>query len=364
MRTRCFYLLLLILAAPVATANSYSLTTVAAGIPYPWSIAFLPDGRYLVTSRQGSLHIVSADGRVGPALANTPETYFAGQGGYFDVVLDPEFGNNRTIYLSFAHGQPENNATRVIRATLEDDRLADVTPIFTAATPKATPQHYGGRLLLMSDGTLLLTTGDGFDYREQAQDTFGHLGKVIRINRDGSVPADNPFADGRDGDPKVYAYGLRNPQGLALDATSGDIYLHEHGPKGGDELNRVTPGSNFGWPVTSYGVNYSGARVSPFTTHPGITDPLFYWVPSIAPSGLAIYRGRAFPAWRGDLFIGALVDREVRRLQMEQGQVVAQESLFSELDERIRDVREGPQGALYLLTDGDSGKIIRVTPDR
>lgn len=358
---------LLLIAALSFTASissaEYQLETVAEGLDYPWSIAFLPDGDYLVSMRSGELRRISPDGQVGEPLAGTPETYVAGQGGYFDIVLDPEFDKTREVYLSYAGGTPEANATTITRARLTGSGFTDARVIFSVQPTKDTPQHYGGKMLFLPDNTLLLTTGDGFDYREAAQDNFSQLGKIIRINRDGSVPDDNPFADGKEGDPKVYSRGHRNPQGLVLDSNTGAIYMHEHGPKGGDELNRIEPGKNYGWPAVTQGINYSGAYVSPLKEAPGVTQPLHYWTPSIAPSGMAYYDGYAFPDWRGDLFLGALVDREVRRLDLEDGSVTDEEALFSNLGERIRDVRVGPDGFLYILTDSDEGKIIRVLPE-
>jgi len=343
------------------TNTAYRLENVAEGLNYPWSMAFLPNGDYLVSMRSGELRRLSAEGELGEPLANTPSAYVAAQGGYFDVALDPEFASNQTIYLAFASGTYDNNATRVIRATLAQNSIEDVSTIFTLEPSKDTSVHYGGRLQFINDGTLLITTGDGYDYREAAQDKFSQLGKIIRINSDGSIPSDNPYADGKNGDPKVYASGHRNPQGLAYDADTNTIYLHDHGPQGGDEVNIIQASHNYGWPATSYGVNYSGAQITPFKVAPGITDAIHYWVPSIAPSGLAFYSGQAFPDWQGDLFVGALVNRDVRRLVIENDKV-KEEIMFSEIDERIRDVRVSPQGYLYILTDSHQGEIIRAVP--
>ena len=338
----------------------YSIETVAEGFDHPWSISFLPGGDYLVTTRPGEVYRVTSAGDKGIALTGTPTAYVAGQGGYFDAILDPQFAANQTVYLSYAGGTAEANGTYVMRATLGEQGFENSEVIFSMTPTKDTPMHYGGKLAFLPDGTLMVTTGDGFEYREAAQDKDSQLGKVIRINSDGSVPADNPFVNGG-GDPKVYSYGHRNPQGLAVDTTTGDIYLHEHGPKGGDELNLIAPAANYGWPAVTFGENYTGAYVSPLKTYAGITEPLHYWVPSIAPSGLAYYGGDVFPQWQGDLFVGALVDKEVRRLDMENGKVVSEETLFSEISERIRDVRAGPDGNLYLITDSPNGKILRVT---
>ncbi|MEX0941553.1 MAG: PQQ-dependent sugar dehydrogenase [Pseudomonadales bacterium] len=340
----------------------YVLETVAEGFDFPWSITFLPDGDYLLSMRSGELRRVSTNGDISEPLANTPGTYVAGQGGYFDILIDPAFESNRLVYLSYAGGSPDANGTTIMRATLTPDGFSDEEIIFRVSPDKDTPQHYGGKMLFLADDTLLLTTGDGFEYREAAQDKFSQLGKVLRLNRDGSVPADNPFANGEQGNPYVYSYGHRNPQGLALDTRTNTIYLHEHGPKGGDELNRILPGKNYGWPAVTHGINYSGAYVSPLQEAPGVTGALTWWVPSIAPSGLAYYDASVFPDWQGDLFVGALVDRDVKHLELENGEVKNQRSLFSELGERIREVRVGPDGFIYLLTDSNQGALIRVTP--
>ncbi len=357
-----FLALALCLAANLASAAEYQLETVADGFNFPWSITFLPNGDYLVAMRSGEVRQVSAKGDVGEPISGTPATYVAGQGGYFDIVLDPAFAANATVYLSYAGGTPQANGTTITRAILSGNSFTDGTVIFSAVPTKDTPQHYGGKLLFLPDGTLMLTTGDGFEYRERAQDKFGQMGKVLRMNSDGSAPSDNPFADGSGGNPLVYSYGHRNPQGLARNSETGAIYMHEHGPKGGDELNLVLPGANYGWPAVTYGDNYTGAYVSPLKQAPGVAEPMHYWVPSIAPSGMAVYDGDAFPEWRGDVFVGALVNREVRHLVMEGDKVVKEEPLFSELGERIRDVRVGPDGFLYLLTDSNQGKIVRVRP--
>lgn len=357
-------LLAIALIVFTSTANAgYKIETVAEGLNYPWSIAFLPDGDYLVAMRAGEVRKVTRAGDVSEPLEGLPPSYVASQGGYFDVVLDPQFEMNQTIYLSFAHGSPDANATRIVKGTLTETSIENVETIFTAHPMKDTPVHYGGKMQFLEDGTLLLTTGDGFEYREAAQDTFSQLGKIIRINSDGSVPEDNPFADGEKGDPRVFSYGHRNAQGMVLDESTGTVYMHEHGAQGGDELNEVLPARNYGWPAVVKGINYSGAYVSPLKSAPGVEEPLTYWVPSIAPSGLAIYSGDAFPDWQGDLFVGALVDHEVRKLEMESGKVVGEEPIFTEIGERIRDIRCSPDGFLYILTDSDSGKVLRVVPD-
>lgn len=352
--------ILVLAATPVKP--DYQLETVAEGLNFPWSVAFLPNGDYLVATRPGQVRRVSPSGEVSEPLTGTPEAFVNSQGGYFDIILDNNFATNQTVYLSFAWGTLQANATRIVKAKLGAAGFEDAQVLFTVSPSKVGGAHYGGKMVQLADSTLILSTGDGFDYREAAQDTFSQLGKIIRLNRDGSVPADNVFADGIAGNPYVWSYGHRNTQGLVVDTYSNTVYNHEHGPLGGDEINRVEAGKNYGWPAITYGINYSGAYVSPFQEAPGMTQPLKVWVPSIAPSGFALYQGDAFPAWRGDFFVGALVDQEVRRIDMDNGKVIAEEPLFSELEARIRDVRVGPDGFIYLLTDSESGKLIRVKP--
>lgn len=337
-----------------ADAADYRLQDWAVGLDHPWSLAFLPDGSALVTELKGNLRRIDQSGRVGEPLDNVPPVYFAGQGGLFDVVLHPEFERNDRVYLSFAEGSPSDNGTAVARGRLGEAGLAEVEVIFRNFSRKDTPMHYGGRMVFLQDGSLLLTTGEGFDLREAAQDVDSGLGKVLRMLDDGSPPGDHPFPSS----PLVYSYGHRNPQGLASEQ-GGTVWLHEHGPRGGDELNRILAGVNYGWPAITHGVDYSGATISPYSEWDGMAQPVHYWTPSIAPSGLAVYQAELFPAWRGSLFVGALVDREVRRLELEDGRVTHEEALFSELDARVRDVRVGPEGALYLLLPT---RIVRVLP--
>jgi glucose/arabinose dehydrogenase len=339
--------------ALTACASEYQLETWSEGLDLPWSIAFLPDDAALVTELGGRLRRIDASGKPGKPVGNVPDVYFAGQGGLFDVVLHPGFPDNRMVYLSFAEGGKDDNGTAIARGRLSGNALEDVEIIFRNFTRKDTPVHYGGRMAFLPDGTLLLTTGDGFDYREAAQDVDSGLGKVLRMNDDGTPARDNPFP----GAPFVYSYGHRNPQGLAV-SRSGTIWLHEHGPRGGDELNRIEPGVNYGWPAITFGVDYSGAVISPHTAWEGMEQPDHYWVPSIAPSGLAIYEAGLFPDWRGDLFVGALVDREVRRLVLNAGKVVDEQPVFSEIAARVRDVRNGPTGELYILTPDSVVRVV------
>lgn len=341
-----------------AEEQTYRLETLAEGLNFPWSVDFLPNGDLLVAELEGTLKRISKDGSYSNSVSAVPTVYRASQGRLFDVLLDKDFATNSTLYLSYADGDSEENGTTVARATLTGNALTDVEIIFTASPRKYAPLHYGGRMAFTSDDLLLITTGDGFDFREHAQDLNSHLGKTIRINKDGSPAQGNPFPEA----PKVWTYGHRNPQGLAI-ALDGTVYLNEHGPKGGDELSVITKANNYGWPAITYGMDYNGAYVSPLTEYPGMQQPQHVWTPSIGPSGMAFYEGNKFPKWQNSLFVGALVDKEVRRLTVENQQVTAEETVFAELDARIRDIRVGPDGLLYIVTDGDPGTVIRVHPE-
>ncbi|MEM7218106.1 MAG: PQQ-dependent sugar dehydrogenase [Pseudomonadota bacterium] len=357
---------LLCLAAGAQGATDYRIVTFTDGLSIPWCLAFLPDGRMLVTERAGRLRFVAPDGTLGAPLEGVPEPYVRSQGGLFDVLPAQDFQTTGTVYLSYAGGTPEANNTRVVRAQLTDEGLVDAAQVFAVSPTKDTPAHYGGRLAWHGEH-LLLTTGDGFDYREAAQDPASQLGKTLRFAVDGSVPADNPFASATDGtDPYVFTSGHRSPQGLVV-TPDGEVFQHEHGPQGGDELNRLVAGQNYGWPLVGYGRDYSGALISPFERLPAYAEPEVHWTPSIAASGLAFYAGDRFPQWRGDLFVGALIEQSVRRVDLAAGRVVGEEILFTEIGERIRDVRTGPDGYLYVLTDTEltetsSGRILRIEP--
>lgn len=351
-------------AAAGTDDGDYHAVTVAEGLEYPWGLVFLPDGSMLVSERPGRLRRVAPDGTLSAPLDGVPAVYFAGQGGLLDLALHPRFAENNLVYLSYAHGGPRENATRVARAALGESALEDLEVIFTARPAKGTPQHYAGTMAFRGDATLLVSVGDGFDYREQAQNLESLLGKTVRITDDGGIPPDNPFVGRDDAAPEVWTYGHRNAQGLVVDPVSGRVYQHEHGPRGGDELNVLRPGRNYGWPAITHGIDYSGAYVSPFSELPDMEQPLKYWVPSIAPSGLTLYRGSAFPEWQGDLFLGALVDMEVRRIDLEDGRVVGEQALLGELGERIRNVRVGPDEHLYVVTDSEEGRILRVERSR
>ncbi len=342
--------------------NAFQVETVAQGLEHPWSIAFLPDGRMLVTERAGRLRVID-DGQLLPEpVADVPSAYVAAQGGLMEVALDPDFAQNGWIYLTLAHGDRRGSATRLVRGRLQEMRWVDNEVLFTAEPARNRPVHYGARLAFMSDGTLLLTLGDAFDFREQAQKLDSHTGSIVRLNHDGSVPVDNPFVGRADALPEIFSYGHRNPQGIVFDPDSGLVWSHEHGPRGGDELNLIRGGENYGWPVATFGVDYSGARITPYSSRPGMVDPKIDWTPSIAPAGMAQYRGNLFEGWHGDLLVASLVERSIRRIQLDGERVISDEKLDLEIGRRLRDVRVGPDEAIYILTDHADGQVLRVTP--
>jgi glucose/arabinose dehydrogenase len=341
---------------------------LATGLVNPWSLAFLPDGAILVSERAGRIRVIRDGMLVTEPVSGTPTPFVKSQAGMFDILPHPDFAQNRTLFLSFAAGDASGNATRVVSAKFDGSALTEVTTIFETRDKKSTAAHYGARMALLPDRTLLIAVGDGFDHREKAQDLSSGFGKMVRINLDGTVPRDNPFA-GRNALPETFSYGHRNQQGLAVDPQTGVIYETEHGPKGGDEINVLKAGANYGWPIATYGVDYSGAVISPFTDRPGTEQPIKYWVPSIAPSGLAVYRGSLFPEWSGDLLVGALSMASpalggLHRIDMENGAIAGEERYLA--GRRVREVRVGPDGAIYATTEDRKGapvgEVIRLTP--
>lgn len=359
-------LLLATLCASLALAMparaDYQVQTVVEGLEHPWSLAFLPDGRKLVTERPGRLRVIE-EGRLREApVEGVPEVFASGQSGLLEVLPAQDFADSGTLFLSFVHGDDDANHTRVVRARFDGERLHDVQPILTTVPAKSGDAHGGGKMLFLPDGTLLVSMGDGFYFREESQKLDSHIGKLLRINVDGTVPEDNPFVGEEGVLPEIYSYGHRHQQGLVLDPESGRVYAHEHGPRGGDELNLIRPGRNYGWPVISYGRDYSRALITPFERMSGMEQPLLHWTPSIAPAGMALYDGDLFPQWRGDLFVGGLAEESLRRVSMSGGEPGGQEILLQELGERIREVRNGPDGALYVLTDEDPGRLLRLVP--
>jgi glucose/arabinose dehydrogenase len=362
---------LLVAAAPApaqtfrSSAGDLAVDTVARGLVHPWSLAFLPDGRMLVTERPGRLRLVTREGALSPPLAGVPKVFASGQGGLHDVILDRDYAHNQTIYFCYAEPAGGGARTALARARLVDEgtpRVAEVATIFHQQGPLSSGNHFGCRIVQMPDRNLFLTLGEHFTDRDQAQNLANHLGKIVRIRPDGSVPPDNPFVDRRDAKPEIWSYGHRNPQGLAVNPASGKVWEHEHGPRGGDEINIPQAGKNYGWPVIGYGIDYNGAKIHESTHRAGMEQPIKYWVPSIAPSGMAFYTGDLFPNWRGNLFVGALAGQALVRLELDGETVGREERLLQDLRERIRDVRQGPDGALWLLTDNSAGRILRVRP--
>ncbi len=366
------------LAGRVDTAPiNYEIQTVADDLDHPWSLAFLPDGNMLVTERTGKLLHLQPDGNRELIYdfnsgAEFPKVHFGSgmQAGLFDVVLHPNFADNSQIYISYTGKQPEDKNTLILtRFEYSEESgkpaLSNGKELFVASPSRVQGNHYGARIAFLPDGTLLMPVGDAFHFREEAQKLDNHFGKIIRLNNDGTVPEDNPFVNKEGALPEIWSYGHRNPQGILL-ASDGRVFSNEHGPAGGDEINHIKRGANYGWPTVTYALDYSGGRVSPFEALDGTEQSLVHFTPSIAPSGFAQYSGEAFPNWQGDLFLSALVLKHVRHVDMKaDGSLGEQTELFGELDARFRDVRTGPDGYLYLLTEDGSGKnskILRVVP--
>jgi glucose/arabinose dehydrogenase len=348
-------------------ADNLTVETAASGLAYPWAIAFLPDGRMLVTERAGRLRLVAKGGVLSPPITGLPEIFARGQGGLHDVIADRDFAKNGTVYFCFAMPVSGGAQTALARARLNDGnppRLEGVKVIFQQEGPPSSGNHFGCRIVQARDGNLFLTTGDHFRNRDDAQNLGNHIGKVIRVTTEGGVPPDNPFVKRAGAKPEIWSYGHRNMQGAALDPQSGKLWTHEHGARGGDEVNITEAGKNYGWPVITWGVDYSGAKIGVGTQQAGMEQPVKYWVPSIAPSGMAFYTGDLFPKWRGSLFVGALAGQMLVRLDVNGEKVGSEERLLQNLRERIRDVRQGPDGALYLATDNSSGRILRVSPGK
>lgn len=351
--------------ARAVTGPAVRVTEIAKGLENPWGIEFLPGGRILVTERQGRLRIVAKDGKLSQPVAGVPQVAAGGQGGLLDVALSPAFERDSTVFLAFAEPRGGGTSgTSVARGKLVLDgaggRLEDVRVIFRQEPAYRSSHHFGSRIVLARDGTLFVTTGDRYALKDEAQNPKNHIGKVIRITTDGSAAADNPKLPGWD--DKVWSIGHRNVQGAALNPATGELWTIEHGARGGDEINIPRKGRNYGWPTITYGRDYSGARIGTGTAKEGMEQPIYYWDPSIAPSGAEFYTGDLVPAWKGNLFVGALVRQHLARLVIDGDKVVGEEKLLVDLAERIRDVRQGPDGAIYVATDSPDGRILRVAP--
>ncbi|MCE9648293.1 MAG: PQQ-dependent sugar dehydrogenase [Parvibaculum sp.] len=337
----------------------------AKGLEHPWGLAFLPDGRALVTEREGRLRIVSKAGKLSAPLNGVPKVDAREQGGLLDVAVDPDFADNKLVYLSYAEpGTGGTNSTAVARGALTETGLTGIKVIFSQQPKVKSSLHFGSRLVFDGKGHLFITLGERFkkEYRGQAQDLSSDLGKVVRIGTDGSIPKDNPFVGQKDARPEIWSYGHRNQQGAAINPASGELWNSEHGPRGGDEINIVRAGKNYGWPLVSYGINYDGTPVGEGKkTGPGITDPVYTWVPSIGTAGMTFYTSDAIGPWRGDLFVGGMAIPKLVRLELDGDKITHEEALLADMGSRIRDVVQGPDGALYLLTDDGEDKILRVS---
>jgi glucose/arabinose dehydrogenase len=343
--------------------HAFNLVTLVEGLENPWSIAWLPDGRMLVNERAGRLRIVSSDFKLDPkAVEGLPKIVAAGQGGLFDVVLHPGYKDNGWIYISYSGPGAGGHGTELMRAKLDGHRLSDQQVLFRMEPKSDSGQHFGGRIVFDGKGHLFLTLGERGD-RTRAQRLDDHAGGVIRLNDDGTVPRDNPFVGRKDAKPEKFSYGNRNMQGAALHPVTGELWVHEHGPQGGDEVNIIRAGRNYGWPLVTYGAEYgSGVKIGQSTPKAGIEMPLYYWVPSIAPSGLVFYEGDKFPNWRGNMLLGALAGQMLVRLELDGEKIVREERMLKGVIGRIRDVRVGPDGFVYLLTDERRGVLVRLEP--
>jgi glucose/arabinose dehydrogenase len=349
-------------AAPAA-ADELKPVTVARGLVNPWALAFLPDGRMLVTERPGRLRLVAADGRLSPPLAGLPAVVATGQCGLLDVAVDPNHAQNRLVWFTFTEaGDGGTNGPALARARLDGERLADVQVVFRQLPKADSRLHCGSRIVFGRDGSVFVGLGDRFGLMQEAQNVANHIGKVVRVTTDGKAPADNPFASRAGAAAEVYSLGHRNIQGMALNPTTGDLWAVEHGPQGGDEVNVVEPGRNYGWPIVTYGRNYgSGTRIGEEGPRAGIEMPLRHWVPtSIAPSGMVFLTSDRYPGWKGSLFVGALREQALVRLSVDGRRVTGEERLLSSANARIRDVRQGPDGWLYVVTDGADGRVLRL----
>ncbi|MEM8543196.1 MAG: PQQ-dependent sugar dehydrogenase [Cyanobacteria bacterium P01_H01_bin.119] len=357
-------------SAIAQTSDTLEPTIVAEGLEHPWGMVWLPDGAILITERPGRVRLLQ-DGNLNPnPIGGVPNVFNQNQGGLMDISLHPQFEENQWVYFTYAEGSASANQTRVARARFDGTQLSDWVVIFTVNRAKQGGQHFGSRITWLPDDTMLVSIGDGGNppielegelIRNQAQELASHLGKIIRLNDDGSVPADNPFVDTVGAEPAVWSYGHRNIQGLMVDPETGQAWATEHGSRGGDEFNRVEPGENYGWPVVTHSREYSGGEISSERSRPGMVDPLIVWTPAIAPSGLLVYRGDRFPQWQGDLFAGGLVSQDVRHIEVDDSEAVINQSSIS-IGQRVRDVREGPDGLIYVLTDEPNGRLVRLDP--
>lgn len=358
-------------ASASGSTQKFRQVTIVEGLVRPWSLAWLPDGTLLITEKAGQLRRVR-NGKLEPTpIAGVPEVFSEHQGGLMEVSLHPQFAKNRFVYLTYSYGTADANRTRLARATFDGQAIRDLRVIFEVSQAKSGGQHFGSRIVWLPDGTMLVAIGDGGNppvqfagdlIRKQAQNLRSHLGKIVRLKEDGAVPSDNPLATNTQADPAIWSYGHRNIQGLAVDPATRRVWATEHGARGGDELNLAEAGKNYGWPVVTHSKEYGGGEISQERSRPGMVDPKLVWVTTTAPSGLAFYSGDRFPAWKGDLFAGGLISQDVRRIDLDEaGNVRGEQEI--RIGQRVRDVRQGPDGLLYILTDEtENGRLIRLEP--
>ena len=344
-----------------------NIETMATGLEYPWGIVFLPDGSALVTEKAGRLRLLK-DGKLSTPISGVPLVLYKGQAGLFDVAMHPDYATNQFVYLSFAKGTEKDNATTLIRAKFDGKTLSAVTQIFESNPHKKGTNHFGARILFLPDKTLLLSLGEGFSYKDEAQNLMSDFGKIMHLRDDGVPVDDHQFSTSNDQNVKshkgIFSYGHRNPQGLAFDKATNTIYENEHGPRGGDEINVLVAGKNYGWPKITYGVDYTGLPISDKVAMDGMEQPLLYWVPSIAPSGMTFYDKDLFADWKGDLLVSALAGEQLRRVELKAGKVLKQETFLTELKTRFRNITTAPDGSIWVLTDEPEGKVLKLTPKR
>ncbi|MBX7146347.1 MAG: PQQ-dependent sugar dehydrogenase [Alphaproteobacteria bacterium] len=345
-----------------SSSGLIKVITIAKGLEHPWGFVFLPDDRILVTERPGRLRIISKNGDLSDPIQNLPKVYNEGQGGLLDIALDPNFTQNHFIYFSYAEEIDGKAGTAVAQATLNDRVLENVKVIFRQYPKVIGDNHWGSRLVFAKDGTLFITLGERFDYRDKAQDLSTDLGKIVHINKDGTPASNNPFLHQKNVLPEIWSYGHRNVQGAILNPDTGILWAAEHGPRGGDEINIIEAGKNYGWPQASYGSHYTGVPIPDEHASHGFIEPIYHWTPSISPSGMMFYTGDRFPQWKNNLFLGALSGECLIRLEIKENKIVKEERLLQDLEERIRDIQQGPDGLIYLITDNDDGRILRLEP--
>lgn len=347
---------------PASSPSPFKVTTVTEGLQNPWGLALLPDGRMLVTERPGRMRLISRDGKLSEPLKGVPEVVAVGQGGLLDVTLSPTFATDKLVYWSFAEAGDGGAGTAVARGRLGESSIDDAKVIWRQTPKVESPNHFGSRIVFRRDGTLFITLGDRFNQRPLVQDLSNTVGKLVRINADGTIPRDNPFVNKAGAKPEIWSYGHRSVQAAALHPQTGELWTVEHGARGGDELNNPQPGRNYGWPVITYGIDYSGVKIGEGTEKAGMEQPVYYWDPVIAPSGALFYTGDAFAGWKGNLLVGSMQPGALVRLELANGKVTKETRYLGELHERFRDIQQGADGSLYVITDSPKGRVMRLEP--